>query len=1569
MSKRKLSRQRDASRSKTVVVRRLSASVLFFALALPVFGQTVYWANPKVFVPGGMTYSSSAAGGSIMAVGWQEIKPRSATDRTNGDIFLSMSVSRDGITWTNHERYFGPIHYTGVKEGNEPRVYSMAIDRRDRILVAVALSDHDTVILQSSDGAATFRELHRLRSAGVTGIPNLYPTGGDGLLLLMSEGGSGTTVSLAYSHSQDGLSWSDILPLASGQDRVGIPQLQPSHATLDGREFVVFQALKQRTELTSTWQIYLTYSLDDGRTWGKAVEITSLETPFGPGPLERNNQRPQIDAIGGKLFLTWERSKYGDDRNPTIWSVPLSQNGAVAGALENPVADPPAQFARKLFFHGQEYILYEDGSQRTSRIVLALKNGRLWETQPLLNTDRVNAVFPHAVVFNGSPFVFWENQPPEGSAELTDALVRLSPVSSVGPPVLSPDFPSGQLGRLDSLTVNWSPPPDPAGIRFYYYSWTWSDGARTIEKEKQKVLASEVKASTRKLDLDGTWTFSISAEDFAGNVSSVPASVSYTRDATPPRPVAFQVMGKDGNLLLSEPAADPENREANSFALNTNDFSIRWIPPGDTDIAGYTYDTTVIGGTLDEYRQSRTRIQLPPQRRVTAETSLPPFDNQDNGVVVVTVQAIDRAGNFSSPSTIALALSNYRLVTSIYRVRKYTDPQFGTVSLTISGRGFRENGKLKKIVLDRRKAPTPPWDMQFDPSSLPVVTDNSISGITLDENAKEGTYYVGLLQERETGDFMLFAREPVTFTSPGTVKLGNFEVPLPRWIVGGSPSRSIQFNSLVVVLIVAFLGVLFVLSTRKIFSVVREGAVVRAEVVALLAGRPNVEWQERKNRMQALKKKGAGLRLKFIFLTVVLVTLIVLAVSIPLGFQAVSNQRNALARGLESQANILMDALAANAETQFRLKVDGFTGSENMPSLRQAMPDATYITITGPNPQASPDLKPTDPKDFVWASDQKRFADELKVTKFLIAQETVDDELAKNVVPQLQKKVDGDGLRQFAALVRAYRTVHATQQQLRLKTDAASKAQLTAVNAQVKQALNDLDVQAKAEFVNHVTIPRFDPDRLSPTYLFYRPVIFYNGAELEADTTFYQGLIRLEVKTDTITQRINGSVLDIIKIAGLIALAAIGLGVLGAIILASITVTPIRKLALGVAKISETEDKEELEEHVIEVGTRDEIGDLADTVNEMTQGLVKAAKANKLLLEGIDVQKRFLPLKDKTGGEASIAEWEDQYVQGFGYYKGAKGVSGDYFDYMKLGDTHYAFIKCDVSGKGVAAALIMVEVATLFINYFREIDEIKDPKAKQRALNEKDLLTRLVYTINDMVEGRGFSGKFAALTICVYNTVTGVATVCNAGDTKIHIFDVEKRAMDHRALPDSPAAGIFPRFMVDMKTPFRQVLHTLASGDVLFLPTDGFEESKRPLRDADFQKIPDKEEAFGEGRIDDIVNAVFNKRLYTLVREQNPVSGEQLVFDFSSCTGTAKEAVHALLAVEKVYRMVPDPRLGKESTVKMESFLAVFLKEHFLQYARYFPHVAEEAKGFTTFSHAQEEEQYDDLTILVVKRK
>ena len=147
----------------------------------------------------------------------------------------------------------------------------------------------------------------------------------------------------------------------------------------------------------------------------------------------------------------------------------------------------------------------------------------------------------------------------------------------------------------------------------------------------------------------------------------------------------------------------------------------------------------------------------------------------------------------------------------------------------------------------------------------------------------------------------------------------------------------------------------------------------------------------------------------------------------------------------------------------------------------------------------------------------------------------------------------------------------------------------------------------------------------------------------------------------------------------------------------------------------------------------------------MTDGLVKAAKDSKELIVGKGIQKMFIPLDAAPGSKVKLSTGrrDEKDFEIFGYYEGAKGVSGDYWDFRSINSRYHYFIKCDISGKGVSAALIMVQVATMVINYFNDWK-----KAMPKAID----LTDLTYKINDFLEERQFVGRFAAFTLGVWDS-------------------------------------------------------------------------------------------------------------------------------------------------------------------------------------------------------------------------
>ena len=278
-------------------------------------------------------------------------------------------------------------------------------------------------------------------------------------------------------------------------------------------------------------------------------------------------------------------------------------------------------------------------------------------------------------------------------------------------------------------------------------------------------------------------------------------------------------------------------------------------------------------------------------------------------------------------------------------------------------------------------------------------------------------------------------------------------------------------------------------------------------------------------------------------------------------------------------------------------------------------------------------------------------------------------------------------------------------------------------------------------------------------------------------------MVRLRVSTGPVKEKLADAASDMVRTIGWLSLAAILLGIAGAAFLARTTIKPVNTLSKGVKFISETPDKSKLADwEGIVVATRDEIATLAESVNEMTRGLVKAAAETRDLKIGEAVQKRFLPLAETPGGgKGSTGMLKTVSAHIFGFYQGAKGVSGDYFDFQKLDERHYALINCDVAGKGVPAALIMVEVATLFIAWCRDWERLRGGVGHQTASPGR--VRALVVTINDMLEERGFTGRFAALTVGLLDVEAGALTVCTAGNNALHRFDSATSRLVKHSLP------------------------------------------------------------------------------------------------------------------------------------------------------------------------------------------
>ncbi|HOV37535.1 MAG TPA: SpoIIE family protein phosphatase [Spirochaetales bacterium] len=1461
-------------------------------------------------------------GGGQIVLMYQEIVPEREGEYR---IYLSVRITKDGKNWKEFTRFAGPYRFFG----NETTIFSLAVSPAGTIYVAVLASENTIDFYTSHNGGETFQKAFTKITQKTTLAPRLFAKADGGLLLFVTQE-QGDILSILYAVSEDGLSWTELIPLAP-ESQITLSFL-PYHLSYKGREYVVFQALQFGEG--GAYQIFLKTSTDGGKSWGPLKWLTGFEETI-PGRNTRpglfDNQRPHLASVNGVLGLAWER-RFGRD-SKQIYYGELNPDGSFKTLPERITTGfKTSNFPRIVHFKGGTFLVWFDNRKGEDHIILGQKQGVLWTEKDLSPIAGIST-FPRPVVLENDLFIFWENK--RGNAS---RIVFLKPDTTVQSPEVVPvNFQVGIRTRQDTARFRWAPPRDSSGIAGFWYEWTRSP---TPSKERRLVALENVRTVEFTAKEDGNWYFHLSAQDYAGNWSP-PTTVQFYRDTTPPGKVVFH---------------PPKMDELGYLVSNT--FTVQWAPPNDEDVAGYTYEVVFVGETKDPL--APIPVAFNPLRS-GAVTSIPrlQFQNYDNGTWAIRVAAMDTVGNVGPEEILFVHLNKYIPVTYITLVGAIRD-ETGRIRLSLLGRGFAEDGYVERVILD--KDGRAPYDYQFGlrEGSFTVQNDRNISGPVLQE-VQTGEYRIGV-EHPIRG--IVFARESLRLERTGTLKFGDFSILYqPEIQLEKRAPIFLSFNAFVVWITVIFLCMAAIFSVSRIGVILQEGKRLRIEAIAILTGQ-TVPREGKEARLKAMKRKGFGLRLKFTFFITVLIVAVVLMVSIPLGYYMNRNQEQNLAKGLFQRVSVLLESIASGARTY--LPSGNTLELGILPAQISAMSEARFATVTGRGV--------SDPNYFgyVWASNDPDILKKIDGTTLIPGVSRLKDEITERealLAIEINSKVEAE----LGSLIKELDALSSEAIGLAVRTDEASRRRLQ----DLQEGIRTLDTRLNARLAEIGTQIRSEPefstrslDFNHTSYTFYKPVLY----RVRGENRYFRGMVRLGVSTETILSEVKAARTNLILITGGIALVALVLGIIGALVLASIIIIPIRRLVKGVEVIRDTEDKEVLKDHIIEVKTRDEIAELAATINQMTQGLAKAAAASKDLTVGKEVQKMFIPLEVGPGGK-KLTTGKEETPEGefFGYYEGAKGVSGDYFDFRKLDGENYAFIKCDVAGKGVPAALIMVQVATVFTTYFRQWNASK-------GLN----MVPLLYQINDVVESQGFRGRFAAMTLGVANLKKGEIYVTHAGDRILNLYDAEKRALVQRMMVDCPATGVFPNILLETKSPFQQIVVPMKTGDILLLFTDGVEEAHRKLRKPDFsifQLPPQKEgeepiedEMMGFERIKRIVEEVLSRGKFRLEKLYSPVPNEELLFDFSSCEPTGESAVLALVAVEKIFRMYPDPRAGAGNRVMVDVKIDDFLKKTFQQYDRYFHHPIPNPRpadfpNYNFYTHIMEDEQYDDLTLLAIRKK
>jgi len=171
-----------------------------------------------------------------------------------------------------------------------------------------------------------------------------------------------------------------------------------------------------------------------------------------------------------------------------------------------------------------------------------------------------------------------------------------------------------------------------------------------------------------------------------------------------------------------------------------------------------------------------------------------------------------------------------------------------------------------------------------------------------------------------------------------------------------------------------------------------------------------------------------------------------------------------------------------------------------------------------------------------------------------------------------------------------------------------------------------------------------------------------------------------------------------------------------------------------------------------------------------------------------EVQRRLLPQDN-----LSVSDWETSY-----YYAPHGPVSGDYCDLIPC-DGRLFFVLGDVSGKGVAASMLMAQLHALF----RSLIGLGLP------------LGEIIRQANRVLCESALAGQYATL-------VCGVANA--DGDVEIHNAGHLPAIAVQRSGPTHVESMGFPLGMF-LEGDFSVTRVQLEAGDTLFLYTDGLSEA------------------------------------------------------------------------------------------------------------------------------------------------
>jgi phosphoserine phosphatase RsbU/P len=222
--------------------------------------------------------------------------------------------------------------------------------------------------------------------------------------------------------------------------------------------------------------------------------------------------------------------------------------------------------------------------------------------------------------------------------------------------------------------------------------------------------------------------------------------------------------------------------------------------------------------------------------------------------------------------------------------------------------------------------------------------------------------------------------------------------------------------------------------------------------------------------------------------------------------------------------------------------------------------------------------------------------------------------------------------------------------------------------------------------------------------------------------------------------------------------------------------------------------------------------DNANLVREISAEVAHRERLNREVEIAREVQERLFPQELPQICGLDYA----------GYCRPALGVGGDYYDFLALRRGQLGVAIGDVSGKGIAAALMMASLQA---------------SLRGEVARAPEDLAAMISNVNRLVYEVSSSNRYATFFYGQYDPESHLLQYVNAGHNPPMVFRPEDGAVVARLEAGGTVVGLLPSPL------YEQGSIRLAPGDVFVAFTDGISEAMNP-----------EDEEWGEERLTKAVN-------------------------------------------------------------------------------------------------------------------